>query len=93
MREMRDLGIDMVVAEAGMTYRASARFDDEIDLIATIKRLGTTSMTTELRIERVADGALLAEGRLRHVFVDPDSFEKQAMPERVRSDLGRFAVA
>ena len=91
--EMRDLGIDMVVAEAGMTYRASARFDDEIDLIAAITRLGTTSMTTELRIERVSDGALLAEGRLRHVFVDPNSFEKQAMPERVRSDLGRFAVA
>ena len=37
------------------------------------------------------DGTRLAFSR--HVFVDPDSFEKQAMPERVRSDLGRFAVA
>jgi acyl-CoA thioester hydrolase len=91
--EMRELGVDMVVAEAGITYRESARFDDEIDLLATISRLGTTSMTTEVRIERVGDAALLAEGRLRHVFVDPESFAKHEMPERVRSALERFAVA
>ena len=39
--------------------------------MARITRLGNTSMTTELTVERVADGATLAEGELRHVFVDP----------------------
>src|ERR1700750_2126247 len=60
-------GVDMVVAEFGMRYRDSARFDDELEISAAITRLGTTSITTEFRIERTADGALLTEGELRHV--------------------------
>jgi acyl-CoA thioester hydrolase len=90
--EITRLGIDLLVAEAGIRYRESARFDEEIDVVAAISRLGTTSMTTGLRIERVADGALLAEGELRHVFVDPDSFKKRDIPDAVRGGLSRFAV-
>ena len=29
-------GVDMVVAEAGMRYRGSARFDDELEIAATL---------------------------------------------------------
>jgi acyl-CoA thioester hydrolase len=90
--EITQLGIDLVVAEATVRYRDSARFDDEIDVVAAISRLGTTSMTTDLRVERVHDGTLLAEGELRHVFVDPDSFEKREIPADVRGGLQRFAV-
>jgi acyl-CoA thioester hydrolase len=90
--EIHEHGIDMVVAEAGISYRASARFDDEIDLIASISRLGETSMTVELTVERADGGEVLAEGRLRHVFVDPDSFEKRPMPRAVRDGLARFAA-
>ena len=86
-------GVDMVVAEAGMRYRDSARFDDELEISASVTRLGDTSITTEFKIERVADGALLTEAELRHVFVDPADFTKSAMPERVRASLERFAAA
>jgi acyl-CoA thioester hydrolase len=85
-------GVDMVVAEAGMRYRGSARFDDELEISATITRLGDTSITTEFRIERLADGALLTEGELRHVFVDPEDLNKRDMPDRVRAGLERFAA-
>jgi acyl-CoA thioester hydrolase len=86
-------GVDMVVAEVRMRYRGSARFDDELEISATVRRLGDTSITTEFRIERLADGALLTEGELRHVFVDPEDFAKREMPERVRAGLERFAAA
>jgi acyl-CoA thioester hydrolase len=91
--EITQLGIDLLVAEANIRYRQSARFDDEIEVVAAIRRLGTTSMTTGLRIERVEDGTLLAEGDLRHVFVDPESFRKREIPDAVRGGLSRFAVA
>jgi acyl-CoA thioester hydrolase len=87
-----DHGVDMVVAEAAMRYRGSARFDDELEIWATLTRLGDTSITTAFRIERMADSALMTEAELRHVFVDPDSFAKAAMPERVRAALERFAA-
>jgi acyl-CoA thioester hydrolase len=91
--EIHQLGIDLLVAEASIRYRASARFDEELEIVARINRLGTTSMTTELTVERLGDGAVLAEGELRHVFVDPDSFEKRDIPEDVRGGLSRFAAA
>jgi acyl-CoA thioester hydrolase len=85
-------GVDMVVAEAHMRYRGSARFDDELEISATLTRLGSTSITTAFTIERPADGALLTEGELRHVFVDPGNFSKREMPDPVRAGLERFAA-
>ena len=86
-----DQGTDVVVVEAAATYRASARFDDEIDVELAIVRLGTTSMTTEATVRR--DGELLVEGRLVHVFVDPATMAKQFIPERVRAGLSPYARA
>jgi acyl-CoA thioester hydrolase len=86
-------GVDMVVAEVALRYRGSARFDDELEISATVTRLGSTSITTAFTIERSADGELLTEGELRHVFVDPADFTKSAMPERVRAALERYAAA
>jgi acyl-CoA thioester hydrolase len=91
--EIHQLGIDLLVAEASIRYRAPARFDDEIEIVAVIGRLGTTSMTTGMRVERIDDRALLAEGDLRHVFVDPETFEKREIPPAVRDGLSRFAAA
>jgi acyl-CoA thioesterase FadM len=48
-------------------------------------------MSTRFEIERAGDGATLTEAELRHVFVDPESFEKRAMPAAVRAGLERFA--
>jgi acyl-CoA thioester hydrolase len=85
--EMQDDGADMMVGEATIRYFGSARFDDEIDLIARVTRLGTTSMTTTLQIERVEDGKLLVEGELRHVFIDLRDGAKRPIPERIRAAL------
>jgi acyl-CoA thioester hydrolase len=85
-------GTDAMVAEATIRYRASARFDDEIDLIASFTRVGNTSSTAEVRAERTADGVLLAEGELRHVFIDPKTLEKRAIPDEVRAAMNRFAA-
>jgi acyl-CoA thioester hydrolase len=85
-------GVDMVVAEVGMRYRDSARFDDELEIAATVTRLGSTSVTTAFTIQRLSDGAVLTEGELRHVFVDPADFRKREMPDRIRSGLERYAA-
>jgi acyl-CoA thioester hydrolase len=83
-------GTDVVVVEAAATYRASARFDEEIEVELGVARLGTTSMTTAAAVRR--DGELLVEGRLVHVFVDPATMAKQAIPEDIRAGLARYTV-
>ena len=82
-------GTDVVVVEATATYRAPARFDEEIDVELGVARLGTTSMTTETAIRR--DGQLLVVGRLVHVFVDPSTMAKQEIPAHIRAGLEAYA--
>jgi acyl-CoA thioester hydrolase len=85
--EMQAEGLDMMVGEATIRYLESARFDDEIDLIASVTRLGAKSMTTALSIERVRDGKRLVEGELRHVFFDTRNGETRPIPEPIRAAL------
>lgn len=88
---MHELGADLVVAEANVRFRAPIAFDDEVDLVAAIARLGTTSLTTELRIESPG-GELHAEGSLRHVVVELGTAEKTAIPESVREALTPYLI-
>jgi acyl-CoA thioester hydrolase len=86
---MREEGVDMVVAQAGIFYYAALGFDDEADLIVRSIKLGNTSMTSTLAIERA--GETVAEGELRHVFVDLELGETRPVPPRVRDGLSRYA--
>ena len=85
-------GTDVMVSEAKIRYRESARFDDELDVRIWVTGLGTTSVVNGFALERVADGALLVEGELRQVFVDGSKYEKRDMPERIRDGLARYRV-
>src|ERR1700689_911564 len=62
---MVERGVDAVVAETNLKFRAPARFDDELELRARVRQLGTTSITTEIDVTR--DSELLVQGWLRHV--------------------------
>lgn len=85
-------GTDVMVAEAQLRYRESARFDDELDVLIRVTRLGTTSVVFGFALERAADGALLVEGELRQVFVDGSTYEKRDIPERIREGLEGYRV-
>ena len=82
-------GIDMVVAEVRLRYLAPLGFDDEVELVIRSVSLGTTSMTTELAIER--GGEVAAEGTLRHVFIEAPQGGKTPVPDEVRAGLEPFA--
>jgi acyl-CoA thioester hydrolase len=89
-QEMVDAGVDMVVAEARVRYLGPLRFDDEFEVVARVIRLGATSMTTELVLERGGEPA--AEGELRHVFIASGGGQKSPIPEAIRAGLERYAV-
>jgi acyl-CoA thioester hydrolase len=83
--DMNERGIDVVVAEAHLGFRAPARYDDVLALRARVVTLGTTSMTTAIDVTR--DGEVLVEMRLRHVCVDRATWGKTELPAWVREGL------
>ena len=85
-------GTDAMVAEANIRYRAPAQFDDELDLVGAVTRIGTSSTVTHLTAERVGDGEVLAEADLRHVFIDASSLAKCEIPDDVRAGMERYAA-
>jgi acyl-CoA thioester hydrolase len=84
---MLERGVDVVVAEARLRFRASARFDEELDIPVVVAHLGTTSMTLQYEITRVADGAVLAEVEIRYVWVDRGTGAKTPVPGWARAEL------
>ncbi len=90
-QEMVERGVDAVVAETNIRFRAPARFDDELRLKLEITRLGASAITTEIDVLRGDE--LLIEGWLRHVCVDTGDWRKTELPDWVRTGLRRFAAA
>jgi acyl-CoA thioester hydrolase len=90
-QELKDSGVDLVVANANIDFRASARFDDELTLLARIARLGTTSIATEFDVVRGDE--LLVSGRLVHVCVSSTDWRKTELPDWVRTGLLPYANA
>lgn len=88
---MVDAGVDMVVAEARILYRAPLRFDDDFDAQVEIARLGETSMSAEILLAR--DGEPVAEGELRYVFVESGGGSTAPIPEPIRAGLARYQEA
>ena len=87
---MDEGGIDMVVAEANVRYLAPLRFDEEVELVASVTRIGTTATTTLVAVER--EGEPVAEVTLRHVVVDPETRAKAPIPNALRAGLERYAA-
>lgn len=75
------LGIETVVAETGARFRGAGRFDDLLTFVIHVRRIGTSSMRVE--IDAVRDEALLCEGFIEYVFVDPRELRPVEIPERL----------
>ena len=88
---MVDAGADMVVAESNLRFLSSAGFDDELEFEARVARLGTTAVETVIDAS-VGDRPVVA-GRMRHVFIDPETKEKRAIPASIRSGLEPYLAS
>lgn len=70
--------IEFLTARAEADYRASAVFDDVIDIGVRCARLGEKSMTVALAIFRGDE--LLTEGRLTYVHAEPATKKTTPLP-------------
>ncbi|EME50732.1 acyl-CoA thioesterase [Amycolatopsis decaplanina] len=84
-------GVDVVVAESNLRYRAPCRYDDELAVAVFLDHLGTTSLIIDFEITRGGD--VCTEVKTRYVFVDPATLKKAAPPASVREAYAAFLPA
>ena len=87
---MIEAGADMMVAEANVRFLGPARFDDVVDFELTVTRLGETALGT--RIDASVEARPVAQGAMRHVFVEPGTNRKRPIPDHIREALSPLLV-
>lgn len=88
--ELLATGVDTVVGEANLRFRAPGHFDDVLTIEAGFDSLGTTSTVLKLWFRRGDE--LLCDADIRYVFVDVKTWEKAAIPDEVREKLAPFLL-
>jgi acyl-CoA thioester hydrolase len=83
-----EAGSDLFVVKATVEYKASARYDDEIDAYSRVARIGRSSMQFLFEIYRGED--LLVTGENIYVNADPKTKEPASVPEFLRAAIKRF---
>ena len=85
-RDLEAEGIGLPVIEAHCIYRASAKYDDEIEIRTTGEMLSPVRVKFSYEVVRAADAATLATGTTVHATVGRDG-RPCRMPAHVRDVL------
>ncbi|WP_110885196.1 acyl-CoA thioesterase [Deinococcus yavapaiensis] len=79
--------LDYRLVKQTTEWRASAKFDDVLDLATETTRLGTTSFTLTTTFRRFGDEAVLATTETVYVLTDKDTHRPIPLPDELRSSL------
>jgi acyl-CoA thioester hydrolase len=80
------IGFDPLLAHAEIDFRSPGRFDEELEVVVSVRRLGTASLDIDYLI-RVSGGAAVAEVAIAYVNVDPATGRSAPIPPVVRERL------
>ncbi len=82
MEQQEDCHI--AVVDVRCRYKAPARYDEQIVVRTELRNLRDSLLHFGYKVERAADGELLAEGETTHIVVDRN-FAKRPLPEKYRA--------
>jgi acyl-CoA thioester hydrolase len=75
-------GADTFLVKATVEYKAPARFDDAIDVLVRVRRVGRSSMTVLAGVRRGVEQ--LVSGELVYVFAGTTDRKSMPVPESIR---------
>ncbi|MEO8290551.1 MAG: thioesterase family protein [Gaiellaceae bacterium] len=84
---------EFVMRACNVLYEAPARFDDLLEVFVRTKRIGRTSLTSDLAAYRVDDDVLMCTAELTMVLVDLAERRPYPVPEDYRRTVADFEGA
>lgn len=81
-------GSDMFVRKSTIEYHASAEYDDMLDVLVRVARIGRSSVQFLLEIHR--GDTHLVSGEIVYVNADPVSKQSAPVPAFLRDAISRF---
>lgn len=87
-RKLEEAGYMLPVTESYCRYLVPARYDEELEIRATIQVLKPRMMSIECFVHRADDGTLLASGYTRHVCALRSTGRPTRLPDTYLGLLG-----
>ena len=81
-------GTDLYVKKASVEYHASAQYDDVLNVMVRVARIGRSSMQFLIEIHRGVEH--LISGEVLYVNADPATRKSQPVPEFLRQAIGKL---
>ena len=81
-------GTDLYVKKASVEYHASAQYDDVLDVMVRVARIGRSSLQFLIEIHR--DAEHLISGEVLYVNADPATRKSQPVPDFLREAIGKL---
>ncbi|MEO8630025.1 MAG: thioesterase family protein [Betaproteobacteria bacterium] len=81
-------GCDTFVVKATVEYHAPAVYDDMLDVLVRVARIGRTSMNFNIEVHR-ADARLIS-GEVIYVIADPQTRKPMPVPDFLRQAIAGF---
>lgn len=78
---MKVAGVDVVLIKATLECLRSALFDDELEILARVTRIGRTSLTFAFEIYRRGEDQLLTRCENVYVCVGAEDFASKPIPQ------------
>lgn len=82
-RSMEEEGVQLPVIEAHCEYRHGARYDDEVEIRTSGRKLSPVRVQFEYEVVRAVDDTVLATGHTVHATIDRNG-RPVRMPDRVK---------
>lgn len=86
VEEALAIGFDPLLAHAEIDFRSPARVDAELEVVLSVRRLGSASLDVDYLV-RDAGGEAVAEVAIAYVNVDPRTGRSAPIPAAVRERL------
>lgn len=89
--ELHQMGVDLVVAESNIRYRAACRYPDELVVDSYVERIGNTSLALRFDIRKADEPVVQVVNR--YVWVDTESLRPTPPPAEVRDAFARYTLS
>ncbi len=83
--EIEKQGYQLPLIEAGIKYKNPAKYDDLLEVEASLKELYSPKVHIEYVVRRSGTGEIIAEGFTTHIFMKVDT-KKAVRPPKVYID-------
>jgi len=83
--EVEKEGYQLPLIEAGLKFKVPAKYDDVIEVEATVKELYTPKVHIEYKITKEGSDEIMAEGFTTHMFIKVDT-KKATRPPKIYLD-------